>query len=338
MSNTESDSGPRECEDGPRAGERGIAVPDYDAPAALKILLESEGLAMSKRLGQNFLVNRRARERILEAALAAGGFERTPAGEAGPMVWEVGPGIGSMTELGLEAGLDLVAFEIDHGFARLLLRLFGGRPNFRIVEGDFLRTWRVELAEKGPPALVFGNLPYNAGNAMVAALIEGFAAAGLPLPTMAFTVQKEAAMRMAARPGTKDYSAFSVLCTSACEVNVAFDLAGGSFWPAPRVTSSFVILKPRPRPVGAMDRASFSAFCRAAFSSRRKTARNNLRAAGWSDAALDAALAGLGLSPSARAEELVPERLEALLRALEDAKRDGGQAAPGLVNGGPGGL
>ena len=321
---------------------------------------------MSKRFGQNFLVNRTARERILEAALKVAGLEAPTAeaaapagaggatGAAGPgqggvapagsgalplpggpgratgRAWEIGPGIGSMTELALDAGLRVSAFEIDHGFARLLCRLFGERPEFRLVEGDFLKTWRAELEAKGAPDFIFGNLPYNVAAAIVAVLIEGFAEAGIaPLP-MAFTVQKEAALRMAARPGTEDYSAFSVLCTSACKVKLAFDVGASSFWPVPRVTSTLVTMAPRKDPIGAADRKAFSFFCRASFSSRRKTIKNNLRAAGWADADVAAALEKLGLSPSVRAEVLSPESLESLMLALPPRA--------GLANSGRGSL
>ena len=324
---------------------------------------------MSKRFGQNFLVNRNARERILEAALKVAGIEAAaaptavaaagadvaapqqgaaPAAPAAPAVpsapaasaagqgrvagraWEIGPGIGSMTELALDAGLRVSAFEIDHGFARLLCRLFGERPEFHLVEGDFLKTWRAELEAKGPPDFIFGNLPYNVAAAIVAVLIEGFAEAGIaPLP-MAFTVQKEAALRMAAKPGTEDYSAFSVLCTSACKVKLAFDVGASSFWPVPRVTSTLVTMAPRKDPIGATDRKAYSFFCRASFSSRRKTIKNNLRAAGWADADVAAALEKLGLSPSVRAEVLSPENLEALMLALPPRA--------GLANSGRGSL
>jgi 16S rRNA (adenine1518-N6/adenine1519-N6)-dimethyltransferase len=222
---------------------------------------------MSKRLGQNFLVNRKARERVL-AELRA---------EAGHCVWEIGPGIGAMTAMALDQALAVTAFEIDHGFARLLRRVFDGRPGFRLVEGDFLETRPGEIsAAEAPPDRVFGNLPYSAANAIVAALLEG----GPLAPRMVFTVQKEAALRMAAKPGPKDYSAFSVLCTSACRVRLAFDLGAGSFWPAPRVTSTVVVLEPRADPICPGDRVGFSRFVRASFSSRRKTLRNNLKAAG----------------------------------------------------------
>jgi 16S rRNA (adenine1518-N6/adenine1519-N6)-dimethyltransferase len=270
-------------------------LPDYDSPTALSRLLDLEGLAMSKRFGQNFLVNKGARAKII-AALG---------GSRGEAAWEIGPGIGAMTASALEAGLDLTAFEIDHGFARLLGRIFAGREGFRLVEGDFLQTWRDELEARGRPALVFGNLPYNAAAAIIAALIES---ALLPR-RLVFTVQREAAGRMVARPGTKDYSSFTVLCASACSVRLAFDLGPGSFWPQPRVTSSVVVMEPRPDPVLPADRRGFSRFVRCAFASRRKTLRNNLRAAGKAETEIDATLDALAIDRAIRAEALAPEAL-----------------------------
>lgn len=262
---------------------------------------------MSKRFGQNFLVSKTARERIFAE------LEADPSSS----VWEIGPGIGAMTALALDAGLRVTAFEIDHGFARLLRRLFADRETFSLVEGDFLKTWKTTLAEAEPPSRVFGNLPYSAANAIVASLLEE----GPPIRRLVFTVQKETALRMAARPGSKDYSSFSVLCTSACRVRLAFDLGSGSFWPAPRVTSTVVVLEPRPDPVGAADRKGFSAFVRSAFSSRRKTLRNNLKAGRVfvDDGALDEALARLGIRADARAEALTPERLSAVYETLVNA-------------------
>jgi 16S rRNA (adenine1518-N6/adenine1519-N6)-dimethyltransferase len=304
---------------GARTPGTGALVPDYDAPSSLKALLELEGLAMSKRFGQNFLVDRRMRGRILDELKAEGKAR----------IWEIGPGIGAMTALALEAGFQVTAFEIDHGFVRLLKRCFGERDSFRLVEGDFLRTWRGELEANGPPDGIFGNLPYSAANAIVCALIEG----GLVPPRMVFTMQKEAAMRMAAVPGTKDYSAFSVLCTSACKVRLAFDIGAGSFWPAPRVTSTVVTLQPRANPVGAGNRAAFSAFVRAAFSSRRKMLRNNLKAnpgvwarqpreekgSGPEADEIELALESLGIRTDVRAEALKPEQLAAVQEALSRA-------------------
>jgi 16S rRNA (adenine1518-N6/adenine1519-N6)-dimethyltransferase len=175
---------------------------------------------------------------------------------------------------------------------------------------------------------------------------------------MAFTVQKEASIRMAAKPGSKDYSAFSVLCTSACKVTPAFDLSASSFWPKPRVTSTLVVMKPKPKPVGGKDRKAFSTFCRAAFATRRKTLKNNLKAVGWPEGIIEPTLIGLGHKPSIRAEVLRPEDFEALLAALTAARlaaarlaaeggasseggaisKGGAPSEAGLANPGPAGL
>jgi 16S rRNA (adenine1518-N6/adenine1519-N6)-dimethyltransferase len=265
---------------------------------------------MTKRLGQNFLINRGIRERIL-GELGA---------KPGERVWEIGPGIGSMTAGALAMGLSVTAFEIDHGFVRLLSRVFAGNQGFRLVEGDFLDTFRAEMAADGMPDLIFGNLPYNAASAIIATLIE---ARGLPR-RLVFTVQREAAQRMTAKPGVKDYAAFTVLCASACRVRISFDLGAGVFWPPPRVTSSVVIFEPRPDPVEADNRLGFSRFVRLAFASRRKTLRNNLRAGGYAEGVIDRALAGASLEAAIRAEALSPELLATLYSALRLLAQDAG--------------
>ncbi len=286
---------------------------------------------MTKRFGQNFLVDKGARERLFRS------IEAPPGG----LVWEIGPGLGSITSLILDAGHPLVAFEIDHGFSRALKELFGGRERFSLVEGDFVKTWKSALA--APPAaedvfaapgadsaaptqaaalipakavrpsVIFGNLPYNAALAIVAEVLEW----DWTPPRMVFTVQKEAARRIAARPGTKDYSAFSVLCSSVTKPRILYDLGSSVFWPQPRVASSVVVLEPRPEPLLAEDRLGFSRFVRSAFSSRRKTLRNNL---GLNNAlvpeGLDEAISALGFPLDVRAEVLDPENLAALYRAV----------------------
>jgi 16S rRNA (adenine1518-N6/adenine1519-N6)-dimethyltransferase len=308
----------------------------YDSPTFIKQFLEAEGLAMSKRFGQNFLVDRNAREKLYAALALPPLREPGTNGLNPPSVWEIGPGIGALTSLLLERGNRVCAFEIDYGFARILNRLFGDTPRFSIVEGDFLKTWRAAAlspaeaasdATTFPPAarsddpratgtlpdLVFGNLPYNAALGIIADLLEN-----LPSPPrMVFTVQKEAARRIVALPGSKDYSAFSVLCASVCEVKMLYDIGASAFWPQPRVTSSVVTLRPRPDPIAAGDRKGFSRFVRSAFSSRRKTLRNNLCARDkGAGPRLDSTLERLGIDPGIRAEALDPPRLFEVYAAI----------------------
>lgn len=277
----------------------------YDSPAAIKTFLEAEGLAMSKRFGQNFLVDPNAREKLYSAL-----------GTTEPVhIWEIGPGIGAMTALLLERGHRVTAFEIDHGFARILRGLFGENPRFSLVEGDFLKTWKGALSDR--PDIIFGNLPYNVALAIIAELLEN---KGVPR-RMIFTVQKEAARRIASGPGTKDYSAFSVLCASVCRTKILYDIGASAFWPRPRVTSSVVSLSPRPDPIAADDRSGFSRFVRGAFSSRRKTLRNNVQAMDNDFATnFDETLERLGIQADIRAEALQPEQLAAVYFALSSTR------------------
>jgi 16S rRNA (adenine1518-N6/adenine1519-N6)-dimethyltransferase len=157
-------------------------------------------------------------------------------------------------------------------------------------------------------------LPYSAALAIIADLLEN----EFVPPKMIFTVQKEAAARIAAKPGSKDYSAFSVLCSSVCTVRLLFDIGASAFWPQPRVTSTVVSLAPRAAPVAPSARRDFSRFVRSAFASRRKTLYNNLLS--YSPAAargLPAILIQLNLPSAVRAESLTPEQLAQIYFALQ---------------------
>lgn len=217
-----------------------------------------------------------------------------------------------MTWEAASLGHPLSVFEIDRGFAEFLRQSYGVLDGFRLFEGDFVKTWSQAERELGKPTRVFGNLPYNAAGAIIAAIIEG----GLRPERMVFTVQKEAAQRMAAKPNTKNYAAFTVLCQSAYTVKQAFDLSPGMFWPQPRVTSTVVVMSARADALPCAGEAAFTRFTREAFASRRKTLRNNLRAAGFSPEAIEEAAARTGLSIDLRAEALSPERMAALFAGL----------------------
>ncbi|GAB6393382.1 MAG: 16S rRNA (adenine1518-N6/adenine1519-N6)-dimethyltransferase [Treponematales bacterium] len=106
---------------------------NYNSPGALRAFLDERGLGARKRFGQNFLIDGRARERLLDAL-------GCPPGSA---VWEVGPGLGAITSGLLDRGMRVTAFEVDGGFAAALEEFFGGSGNFRLVRGDVLRTWPV---------------------------------------------------------------------------------------------------------------------------------------------------------------------------------------------------
>ena len=239
--------------------------PDYNSPAELKQVLDTNGFSMQKKFGQNFLINEQARKKLIDNLDI----------DDKSTVWEVGPGLGAMTSEILERGSDLTVFEIDRGFASLIKQFFQEyfeKDKFRIVEGDVLKTWKKQLDEKGIPSRFFGNLPYNIAATIVADTIEN----NIRFDKCVFTVQKEVALRMAAKPGTEDYSSFSVLCQWAYDVKPILVLTGGNFWPKPNVDSRAVLMTKKDNFPGCTNPSLFVKINRALFSSRRKTVRNNL--------------------------------------------------------------
>jgi 16S rRNA (adenine1518-N6/adenine1519-N6)-dimethyltransferase len=287
-----------------------------DSPAEIRTALEEMGIALKKRWGQNFLVNRGARERLV-ALLDP---------RSGELAWEIGPGLGSMTGLLLQRGVRLVAFEVDRGLCRSLSKSFADAPGFTLVEGDFMKTWKGALAEHGPPMRVLGNLPYRSASLMIAALVEG----GVRPQETVFTVQRELAERMTADPRSKAYSSFSVLCQACFSIEARGDLRPGSFYPAPEVVSSVVQMRPRPGGLDLRTVEVLSALLRGLFTARRKTIRNNMLAArfvaGIAVEAVAAALEAEGIDLGARAEEIPPETFVRLARRVADARRHPHQA------------
>ncbi len=267
--------------------------PDYNSPSALKSFMETRGLSMQKRFGQNFLVNGHARKKLIDALSV----------REGTSVWEVGPGLGAMTKELLLRGARLTVFEIDVGFSAALRDIFSdcvrdGR--LRIVEGDALKTWKAELKESGEPERFFGNLPYNCAAAILAGTIES----GVRFERAVVTLQREVAARMTAVPSAADYSSFSILSQWAYEIAPLADLSGGSFWPRPNVESRAVVLSRKADFPLCRNPRLFVRLQRALFSSRRKTVRNNLARFLPDAETARAALERAGIDPSARAETL----------------------------------
>ena len=288
---------------------------NHNSISDIQSILAEEGITLKKRFGQNFLVQPAIRNRIkalIDAVLAESvGDAHDPAGE----IWEIGPGIGSLTHLLVDTGRPLRLFEIDHGLIRVLRRTFGDRVT--IEAGDFLKhvpavmsggeAPTVGAAERGGetarhlvppfpcPAAVVGNLPYNSASAMIARIVESPWA----VPAMVFLVQAELADRLAAAVGGKDYSALSVLVQSHYTVQKEFLVPASAFHPRPRVGSSVVCLRRLPYPPSAELTSLTSHVARRAFAQRRKTLRNTLKD-------LVPVLESLEIDPGLRPEALTP--------------------------------
>lgn len=272
----------------------------------MRRVLQDEGLTVKKRFGQNFLVNSDARRRIVDSLEL----------RAGELIWEIGPGIGSLTSKLVKHNIRLVVFEIDHGFARVVKEAYSGNDDFSIVEGDFMKTWRITREKSGEPDLIVGNLPYSCATAIFLSLIEG----KIKARRIVCTVQREAALRMTALPGKPEYSSFSVLCALTWRIKRLGDLKAGSFYPPPRVRSTIISLEPRQRE-SLVQAADLLSGVRSIFAGRRKTLKNNLRMvmskAGKDPNDLLDEVEASGYSLEGRPETLEPEQVEKLLVVLQ---------------------
>ena len=282
---------------------------NYDSPSEIDRVLKENGLAMTKKFGQNFLVNRVMRERLVSLMEI----------EEGMKVWEIGPGLGAITHMLLSCGVDLTAFEIDHGFIRILNeQAFNDEENFTLVEGDALKTlFKKKLLPL--PERIIGNLPYNVGSVMIAKLIEE---SYLP-PMMIFTLQKEVVDRMVGKPGSESYSSFSVLTQTDYENTLSLKIPRSSFWPQPNVDSAVVVMKKREKSLVPDEyRVTYLTLLRALFSQRRKTVRNNLQSSQYGNSGkefVEDVLARCGLSGSERAENLDWETIVRLSETIQDS-------------------
>ena len=251
----------------------GTALPpliNYDSKHELRAFLDERGLGMRKKYGQNFLINPAIRMRLLDA------LELKP----GDHVWEIGPGLGAMTKGLLDRGGQVTAFEIDPAFIGILKEIFAEKLTsgnsfnaekaFTLIEGDVLKTWPQVKTEEDKDLFLMGNLPYN----IAASLLAGFIEKQRFFKRIVVTVQREVALRMAAKPGSADYSSFSVLCSSVYKVNTIQTISASSFYPAPRVDSQGVYLDLLPRRETLPK--LFYPLVRGLFLGRRKTIRNTL--------------------------------------------------------------
>jgi 16S rRNA (adenine1518-N6/adenine1519-N6)-dimethyltransferase len=284
---------------------------NYDSPREIRDYLSRHSVALKKRWGQNFLISAPVREKLVRL------LEIRP----GDVVWEVGPGLGAITDLLVREAEAVVAFEVDYAFIRHLRERFAGAGILRIVEGDFLKTWEASRSQAGDPERIVGNLPYRSASGIVGALIVK----ECRFHRAVFTVQKELAERMVAVPRTKSYSSFSVLCQAFCQVVNRGDVNPGAFYPAPAITSTIVELGRRDAELAIRDRDLFIALTRELFVSRRKTIRNNLAASrtlrGVDADRLADALEQTGLNPDARAETLRVEQFVAFSNRIAELQQ-----------------
>ncbi len=276
----------------------------------LRTLLESNGFRFSKALGQNFLIDRTVPERIAEASLA----------DKASFVLEIGPGVGCLTrELSDLAGR-VAAVEIDKRLPDILAITLKGRDNVEIIAGDVLKMDIPALVREKAGGLVprvCANLPYNITSPAITELLRPRL-----FETVTVMIQKEAAMRICAAPGTADYGAFTVFANWYARPEILFDVPNTCFMPRPKVSSAVVRMRKREAPpVPVKSEELFFKTVRASFAQRRKTLLNGLASAFGdriSKAELQKALEACGLSAGARGETLSTEEFARLSDYLSD--------------------
>ena len=249
---------------------------------------------MPRKLGQHYLIKASILERIAAAACP----------DPEPLVVEIGPGKGPLTERLLRRAGRVVAIEVDGWLVSHLRNRFAGEPRLTVVHCDVLAA---ALGQWGP-AVVAGNLPYYISTA----ILERVAAMGPLLRRGVFLLQKEVALRVTARAGDHDYGYLSVLLQLFADADLLFEVPPSAFHPPPKVDSAVVRLRHRDRvaELGIADTGEFTRFLSQCFRYKRKTLRNNL-AEMFPKERLDA----LPEAPR-RAEQLTIEQFAAVYRRL----------------------
>ncbi len=260
------------------------------------------------KLGQNFLVDPGASQRIADAAGDVS--NRT--------VLEIGPGHGAITMPLLARCGHLIAIELDTSLFKELQFRFRDRRQVQVLHASILETKLESLLEPGEKAIVVGNLPYYITSDILLKLFGEHA----HIDRAVLMVQREVADRVAAAPGSRDYGLLSATAQMYASVQNLFTLPPSAFSPPPEVHSSVLRMTfaPRFEELG-VDAIGFDRFLHQCFAQKRKTLANNLRATGHEPEAIRSALDGAGISPQARAEATSLEAMAALYKLLPAADK-----------------
>jgi 16S rRNA (adenine1518-N6/adenine1519-N6)-dimethyltransferase len=285
--------------------------------AASKNTVASGSGKRKPKLGQNFLMDRGAARRIVEALGDIS--DRT--------VIEIGPGRGILTDFLISRAKRVIGIELDRVLAAQLRMRYATKPSVEILESDFVTAEFPSMVGRKPGPLhdlrptrpetvdVVGNLPYYITSDIVLRILELHQNIGRAV----IMVQREVADRIAAEPGNRDYGLLSATVQLFARVEKLFTLPPEAFSPPPQVHSSVLRLTMAPQleelQVGE---EPFIAFLKLAFAQKRKTLRNNLRGQ-YQEAAVRAALKSAGLRTDVRAEAISLGKMAAMFRALQQA-------------------
>ena len=296
-------------------------------PKVTVSLMQELGLSTKKKFGQNFLIDGRVLERIVDGA----GITKEDT------VLEIGPGVGTMTQALSERAGEVIAVEIDSDLIPVLQKTLTGYDNVKVLNKDILEVDLTTVDGRfsdingvcGKSYKVVANLPYYITTPIIMKLLES----GAPIDNITVMVQKEVADRMQAAPGGKDYGALSVAVQYYCEPAVIANVPQNCFIPRPNVDSAVICLKKRehpetvtasaddPYPVIVSDPAFMFRIVRAAFAQRRKTLVNGLKnepSVGVSREKAEEVLNSMGLDLCIRGERLSVKEFAALSNRIKE--------------------
>lgn len=263
--------------------------------------MDSQGIRLTRSLGQNFLHDAQQLSRIVACA-ELGQEDR---------VLEIGPGLGPLTELLLASAGQVLALEIDERLTQVLKARFS-ESQLELIHADALEWLRSNERDWSGWKLV-ANLPYSVGSPILVDLAQS----AKPPDRLVVTVQTEVGQRIAALPGTAEYGVLTLLLAERYEVRQSFVIPRGCFFPIPNVDSTCVRLDRRKEPLVAEKyRKAYVRAVKLGFGQRRKMLHKLLRAA-WSRENVDAAFKQLGLDAGIRGEKLSPQQFALLAESLE---------------------
>ena len=275
-------------------------------------VLNRYGFSFQKKFGQNFLIDENVVEKIVrDAGVTKDDF-----------VLEIGPGIGTMTQILCENAREVVAVEIDDKLIPILTEdTLSWYDNVTVIHEDILKLDIVKLANErngGKPIKVVANLPYYITTPIIMGLFESH----VPLDSITIMVQKEVADRMQVGPGTKDYGALSLAVQYYAKPQILLNVPASCFMPRPNVDSAVIQLTRYEKPpVEVADEHLMFRLIRASFNQRRKTMTNsvgNSPELSVSKEQMAAALEKCGLSATVRGEALTLEQFAELANVLSE--------------------
>lgn len=273
-------------------------------PQETHAVLERHGFSLKHRLGQNFLVNDSVIGRILDLAEL----------DQHDVVYEIGPGIGTLTVAMLPRVATVVAVEADKTLPPVLNETCAHYLNkLTLIQGDALRVTPAEIVTTAgsEPTKLVSNLPYQVAATVILAAFQKMPS----IRRVVAMVQAEVADRISAQPGTKAYGAYTAKLALYARVTGRFEVGPSNFMPPPHVDSAVVRIERKD--TTCADAETVALVIDAAFAQRRKTIRNSMAANGFGKDVLDVAFAGAGIDPRARAEVLSVDDFSRLAKQFE---------------------